>query len=893
MAIDVQKRVQIAFEGDDQISKTLNSINSNFQGFASSVGSATQPLADITDALLIAEAAFAALAIGGMAYAVTKAGEFSDSFNEITTLIDAPTTAINEFKDQIIDYARNSVLSIDQINESLYNAISAGEDYTTALDYLGQSEKFAIATKGDLNEATVLLKQTVNAYGSDTITAGQAADIYFQTIESGVTRVDLLSASMGKVIPTAAALNVPLETLGAAMIGLTKSGVETSEAVTELNSLFTAFIKPTSQAQAIAKDLGIQFNANTIESLGFEGALQMVYDATDGNVEVLGRLLGRKEALNAMLILGADNSHYFADALEDMKNATGAVDEAYKKMVDNFELLNQRLINNLQATLIELGTPLLDDWANIANGIIEIFKGVSISFDDHAFDPLFEEVEKLATQLSEYLKGIGEALPEAFALIDWDAFIGSIDDVIKEVGDLFDAFFGDLDLTDPEDLAKAIQKIVDTFESLNEIVAGVLHSFEPFVREIGNMIDRFNAMDDSTKESSGEFLGLGKVINSVSGFIGDLSGALDLATWSLGILAGGQTINTLITVFGKFGSSLTPVLTSLGQFAIYGASFGVGWLIGDWMRENIPIVDQFATGLANVILKFQGLDEENISSIEAQAAHTKAMGDAAVAAVLLAEKVDDIPAEKTVKVGTQDFQGTQEQFNEMLDLVKAIPAEKNVKLAAEVDENQVHQEFNKIYEVTDEGLLVEIGVVPAPGTEKTISDVLEEIPPEKVLELKLQSDVEVQLASIETSAENVQAALKYKAEVDVAEIEAARDIMLGISSDLTEAFVSSGDVISAAVGELSNLGALAQLELFDVIEKEQQTREELAQAEIELSQAQIEYLNARTAALESGQAIVNITLDGVYPELEAIMWKIIERVQIQATEEGLEFLLGL
>jgi hypothetical protein len=34
-------------------------------------------------------------------------------------------------------------------------------------------------------------------------------------------------------------------------------------------------------------------------------------------------------------------------------------------------------------------------------------------------------------------------------------------------------------------------------------------------------------------------------------------------------------------------------------------------------------------------------------------------------------------------------------------------------------------------------------------------------------------------------------------------------------------------------------------------------------------------------------------MDGIYPELEIIMWEIINRIQIQASEEGLEFLVGI
>ena len=65
----------------------------------------------------------------------------------------------------------------------------------------------------------------------------------------------------------------------------------------------------------------------------------------------------------------------------------------------------------------------------------------------------------------------------------------------------------------------------------------------------------------------------------------------------------------------------------------------------------------------------------------------------------------------------------------------------------------------------------------------------------------------------------------------------------------------------------------------------------------ELNQAQIEYLNARTKRLEGGEgeveSLISITADGLEPELEMIMYSIIEKIQIRANEEGLEFLLGI
>jgi hypothetical protein len=45
--------------------------------------------------------------------------------------------------------------------------------------------------------------------------------------------------------------------------------------------------------------------------------------------------------------------------------------------------------------------------------------------------------------------------------------------------------------------------------------------------------------------------------------------------------------------------------------------------------------------------------------------------------------------------------------------------------------------------------------------------------------------------------------------------------------------------------------------------------------------------------MEAGQGLITITADGVYPELELVLHKIIELAQVQANAEGMEYLLGV
>jgi len=47
------------------------------------------------------------------------------------------------------------------------------------------------------------------------------------------------------------------------------------------------------------------------------------------------------------------------------------------------------------------------------------------------------------------------------------------------------------------------------------------------------------------------------------------------------------------------------------------------------------------------------------------------------------------------------------------------------------------------------------------------------------------------------------------------------------------------------------------------------------------------------ARLDRGDALITIDGAGLQPHLEGFMWEILEAIQIRATSEGAEFLLGI
>jgi len=46
-------------------------------------------------------------------------------------------------------------------------------------------------------------------------------------------------------------------------------------------------------------------------------------------------------------------------------------------------------------------------------------------------------------------------------------------------------------------------------------------------------------------------------------------------------------------------------------------------------------------------------------------------------------------------------------------------------------------------------------------------------------------------------------------------------------------------------------------------------------------------------SMQGGEALIKIDSTGLEPALEMVMWEILEKVQIRASEEAADFLLGI
>lgn len=105
---------------------------------------------------------------------------------------------------------------------------------------------------------------------------------------------------------------------------------------------------------------------------------------------------------------------------------------------------------------------------------------------------------------------------------------------------------------------------------------------------------------------------------------------------------------------------------------------------------------------------------------------------------------------------------------------------------------------------------------------------------------------------------------------------------------------STGDLLGSLFGNLVDTdNRWKELAIEEQIDAENKRRQEALDLQKQLTEAEIARIEAQTEALNRGDALITIEANGLEPELEAFMWKILSRIRARANAEFADYLLGL
>ena len=143
----------------------------------------------------------------------TMASNFEDAMAKVNTIADTTQVPLDELEKAILDLSDETGIAATDIADNVYNAISAGQQTGDAVNFVSNATKLAKAGFAESADALDILTTIMNAYGMEAGQVTNVSDMLIQTQNLGKTTVAELSSTMGKVIPTAKAQGVELDSL--------------------------------------------------------------------------------------------------------------------------------------------------------------------------------------------------------------------------------------------------------------------------------------------------------------------------------------------------------------------------------------------------------------------------------------------------------------------------------------------------------------------------------------------------------------------------------------------------------------------------------------------------------------------------------------------------------
>ena len=303
------------------------------------------------------------IAAGTTAFALAtkKAIDFDNGMRKILSLLpNLSKDSLNVLRDDLLDFAKEAGKAPEEVVTAAYDALSAGVPEDNLFEFLEQASKGAVAGVTDMSAAVDGLTSVVNAYGQETLSFQNASDVIFSTIKIGKASYEELAGTLYNVIPTASAIGVKFEDIGAAIALMTSMGTPTAQAATQIRQALVELNKEGSTADNTFKEIsGKSFKEFIQEGGNLQEALQMMEESARANGKEVTSMFSSVEAGNAVLSLSGKNAKAFKETLEEMNKSAGATNEAFKAIDDGPARQFERIKAEAEALVIELGNNLL------------------------------------------------------------------------------------------------------------------------------------------------------------------------------------------------------------------------------------------------------------------------------------------------------------------------------------------------------------------------------------------------------------------------------------------------------------------------------------------------------------------------------------------------------
>lgn len=313
--------------------------------------------------------------------AITTAENWEIKISEIRTITQDAPMSFDKWSDAVRRLSDQFANPIGDVTEGVYQTISnqVGKG-TTAINFMNRALEFSKATGASTADSVNLLSAVLNSFGYSAGQTERVASVLFTTIDKGRVRADQIANTFGRVGPSARALGLNIEDVGAAFATLTQAGISPSEAMTLLNNVMNGLIRPSKEMKEVFKEIGVSTGEAAVQTHGFIGVLEELEKHAGGSSSELASLFTNIRGARGATIFAGQGLRTFQMDLEAMTNGLKIYQNAVQIGQESPGFQLQKQLNEIKNIAVaDIAKPLIESIINISNsmgGLANVFKTV-------------------------------------------------------------------------------------------------------------------------------------------------------------------------------------------------------------------------------------------------------------------------------------------------------------------------------------------------------------------------------------------------------------------------------------------------------------------------------------------------------------------------------------
>jgi TP901 family phage tail tape measure protein len=239
-------------------------LQDKFSGALKSAGGSMQSFGRSTKAAGTSMTRSMTLPVVGLGFAVAKmAGGFEKEMNRVAGITGSTGQDFKRLEDQAKQLGKTTQFSAGQAAEAMGFLAMAGFDTNQIISAMPSTLQLAAAGNLDLARAADITSNIMSGYNMTVGELAHSNDVLTKTFTSSNVSLEQVGEAMKFVAPIASAAGLQFEEMSAAIGMMGNAGIQGSMAGTSLRMAIIQMLKPTTEASARWKELGIELRGAT------------------------------------------------------------------------------------------------------------------------------------------------------------------------------------------------------------------------------------------------------------------------------------------------------------------------------------------------------------------------------------------------------------------------------------------------------------------------------------------------------------------------------------------------------------------------------------------------------------------------------------------------------